>query len=469
MSKIKQLFSDQSRVFEDYHLHDDALIKTETIPGKKSLELIRAQEKYESNNVLYPKDIPLAFDLAKGSIVQDVDGNRFIDFTSICGIFNLGHNNSFILDRLHSTDGKISQSVDFPTQVRIDLLKSLMECMPSSLEGKCKVNFCGPSGSDAVEAALKLARINQKRHTILAFEGGYHGMTMGALSVTSSLHHRVVTPLIPGVHFLPYCDTYRCATGHHPREAVMTHLNQFKDIFENPNSGIDKPAAIIVEPVQGEGGTNIPQPGWLEGIVRIAHENDVLVIFDEVQTGFFRTGRFLSSEHTEAVPDIITLSKGLGGIGFPISLIIFKKELDKWGPGTHLGTFRGSQLAMAASLFALQFVKKYQLGDYVEALGRKILERLNGIKTSSKYIGDVRGVGLMFGIEYVKEKRSKQPYPDMAKRVRKKCYENGLLTEIGGYFGNVVRLMPPLITTERIAENGLRILEKANKLAEDLR
>jgi len=184
-------------------------------------------------------------------------------------------------------------------------------------------------------------------------------MTMGALSVTSRLKHREkVNPLIPGVHFMPYSSCYRCPMGRDSKKCNFECIHFLKNALENPYSGIDKPAAIIVEPIQGEGGTYIPKESWLEKVAELAKKNSVLVIFDEVQTGFYRTGKLFSFEHTNAIPDIITMSKGIGGIGIPLSLIILKKELDMWEQGTHIGTFRGNQVGMAAGLSALKFVKK---------------------------------------------------------------------------------------------------------------
>jgi len=318
------------------------------------------------------------------------------------------------------------------------------------LKGKCKINFGGPTGSDAVETALKLARINTKRHTVIAFHGGYHGMTMGALSVTSKLSHREkITPLIPGVHFMPYCNSYRCSFGKNERYCEKECLRYFEYILENPSSGIDKPSAIIIEPVQGEGGTCIPPKNWLERITEIARKNNVLVIFDEVQSGFYRTGKLFSFEHTCAIPDIIIMSKGISGIGLPLSLIIYNKSLDKWDPGTHIGTFRGNQLGMAAGLSAIKFIKNMKLEMHINKIGNEIVDSLELIQNNSKFIGDVRGIGMMFGIEYVKDKNTKYPFPEMARKVRKMCYENGLLVEIGGNYNNVIRFLPPLILTSK--------------------
>lgn len=454
-------------VFKKYHLSDGERILSKFIPGPKSLDLLAAQEELESRNRSYPRGIPIAFNKAKGAIIEDVDGNLYIDFISGCGVFNLGHNNPKIIKSLEKYRGLITQAVDFPTKVKIEFMRALSNALPKSLKGKSKINFGGPTGSDAVESAIKLARIVKGRHGIIAFQGGYHGMTMGALSVTSKLSHRRSNePLIPGVHFMPYCSPYRCPFAGDDSPCKGECLKYFKYCLENPHSGIDKPAAIIIEPVLGEGGSHQPTKGWLEKIVDIAHKNDVLVIFDEVQAGFYRTGKLFSFEHTTAVPDIVAISKGIGGNGYPLSLIVYRKELDIWNPGTHIGTFRGNQIAMAAGLAALKFVKDFDIPRYVDVVGGQILRSLKNISNTSKYIGDVRGIGMMFGIEYVKDKKGKDPFPEMAQAVKKLCYENGLLVEIGGYYGNVIRFLPALIITQQIAKKGLNIFKKANMKAE---
>ncbi len=450
-------------MFEDYHFSEDAKIITKKIPGEKSLELLTEQEKLESKNRSYPRDIPITFESAKGATVKDVDGNIFIDFLSGCGVLNLGHNNPEILKDIKELPDAVMHALDFPTKIKIDFMKELLSSLPKKLQGKYKISFGGPTGSDAVEAAIKLARINTGRHTILSFQGSYHGMTMGALSVTSSLRHREeVNPLIPGVHFMPYCSCYRCPMDMDQKKCNFECVHFLKNALENPYSGIDKPAAIIIEPIQGEGGVYIPRDGWLKKVVDLARKNGVVVIFDEVQAGFYRTGKLFSFEHTNTVPDIITMSKGIGGIGLPLSLILLRKELDIWGPGTHVGTFRGNQLGMAAGLSAIRFVKRTNIEDYVSKTEKIFLKELNNIQKKSKFIGDIRGKGMMFGIEYVKDKNTKKPFSELTKKVRKLCYENGLLVEIGGYYDNVVRLLPPLIISEKIAKNGLSIFRKAN-------
>ncbi len=453
-------------MFKKYHFSENAKIITSKIPGLKSEELLKKQDDLESNNRSYPREIPIAFDKAKGVNITDVDGNIYLDFTSICGVFNFGHNNSDILDELKNYNDIIMQAVDFPTKIKIDFMEKLLSILPKEMIGKYKINFGGPTGSDAVESAIKLARIVKKRHGIIAFQGGYHGMTTGALSVTSKLSHRENNlPLIPGIHFMPYCSSYRCPMGYNKKgKCEFTCVDFFQNALENPYSGIDKPAAIIIEPIQGEGGIYIPPNGWLEKIVDIAKKNDVLVIFDEIQTGFFRTGKLFSFEYTTAIPDIITMSKGIGGIGFPLSLILYKKELDIWKPGTHIGTFRGNQLGMVAGLSAMKLADKLDIKSHIDVISRLLAKRLRKIKEKFYFIGEVRARGMMLGIEYIKNKRTKESDSELAKKIRKLCYENGLLVEIGGYYNNVIRFLPPLVITEKIANNAMDIFEKINMI-----
>ena len=453
-------------MFEDYHFSEDVKIVTKKVPGKKSLELLGMQEKLESSNRSYPKRIPIAFESAKGATIKDVDGNIFIDFLSGCGVLNMGHNNPDILGEIKKSSDIIMHILDFPTKIKIDFMKQLLSSLPKKLKNKYRVNFGGPTGSDAVESAIKLARINTGRHTIISFQGAYHGMTMGALSVTSKVSHRKkVNPLIPGVHFMPYGSCYRCPMSRDSKKCNFECIHFLKNALENPYSGIDKPAAIIIEPIQGEGGTYIPPKGWLEKVTEIARKNRIIVIFDEIQTGFYRTGKLFSFEYTNAIPDIITMSKGIGGIGFPLSLILLRKELDTWDSGTHIGTFRGNQLGMAAGLSALKLVKRLHIERHIVKMEKLFLEELKAIQKKSKFIGEVRGKGMMFGIEYVKNKATKEPFPKLVKKIRKVCYENGLLVEIGGYYDNVIRFLPPLVSTEKIIKNGLSIFKKANILA----
>ncbi len=449
--------------FDEYHLSEDASIVTKNVPGPGSLELLQKQAQLEGNNRSYPRSIPIAFERALGTIIEDVDGNRYIDFFSGCGVLNLGHNNKDVLADVEKQQQKIIQALDFPTKVKIEFMEALNAALPNGLKGNVKFNFCGPAGTDAVEAAIKIAKINTGRHSLIAFQGSYHGMTAVALGVTAHLHHKQqLASLEPGVHFIPYCYCYRCAFAREPGTCNLECARYLRSTLENPCSGIEKPAAIIIEPVQGEGGTLIPKKEFLEEIVNVGKDLEIPIIFDEIQAGFYRTGPLFSFQHFGVVPDIVTSSKGLGGIGMPIAVTMYKKELDTWNKGTHAGTFRGNQASIAAGLSALKFASAHDLPAYVETLGKEMLSELQDIQKKSCFIGDVRGIGLFFGIEYVKNTETREPFPGIAAAMRKRCYENGLLVELGGHYGNVIRFLPPLITGETIARNGIRIFAEAN-------
>lgn len=452
--------------FTHYHLSDDARIITNEVPGPKSTQLLNKQDRLESNNRSYPRGIPIALERAEGSIIEDVDGNRFIDFFAGCGVLNLGHNNKDILIDIIKQQEKLIHGLDFPTRLKIDFMENMNSILPLKLKNNVKINFCGPTGADAVEMAIKISKINTRRHTLISFQGSFHGMTNAALAVTSHLYHKKKLPsLEPGIHFMPYCYCYRCQFGRQRDHCDLECAQFLRNSLENPCSGIEKPAAIIIEPVQGEGGTIIPKKGFLKEIVKIGNDLNIPIIFDEIQAGFYRTGPFFSFENFEktVVPDIITVSKGLGGIGMPIAIAIFNKKMDMIEKGLHTGTFRGNQLSIAAAASSIIFASKHSITEYVKKLGQEILERLSILQKKAKFIGDVRGLGMMFGIECVKDSKSKEPFPEYAALIRKKCYENGLLVEIGGHYSNVVRFLPPLITTKEIVQKGIDIFEQVNK------
>jgi diaminobutyrate-2-oxoglutarate transaminase len=313
-----------------------------------------------------------------------------------------------------------------------------------------------------VEAALKLAKFNTGRTSIIAFEGAYHGMTSGALAVTSgrSLKERFL-PLVPDVHFVPYAYCYRCPFDTTPDRCSLQCAQYLDHVLEDPHSGICTPAAVIIEPIQGEGGSIVPPPTFLPKIREICDRHEVLLICDEIQTGFCRTGKMFAVEHTGTEPDIMTMSKALGGIGLPISGIAYKEALNTWQPGAHIGTFRGNVVAYAAGAAALRFMVEQGLASHAERLGQIMLDELKCVLKDSPVVGDVRGKGLMIGVELVKDKATKEPAPDLAKRARRRCFERGVLIEIGGHYGNVARFLPPLVLTDDLARKGVEIFADA--------
>jgi diaminobutyrate-2-oxoglutarate transaminase len=228
-------------------------------------------------------------------------------------------------------------------------------------------------------------------------------------------------------------------------------------MIEDPHSGVSKPAAVIVEAIQGEGGSIVPSEDFLPKVREICDKHDVLLIVDEIQAGFCRTGKMFSFNHFNVVPDIITMSKALGGIGFPIAGIAYKEKLDTWSPGKHIGTFRGNVVAYAAGAAAINFMLKNNLASHALKLGDFMLSLLKKLENSSKIIGEVRGKGLMLGVELVKDKETKEPAPEYAAQMRTLCHQKGLLIEIGGHYFNVARFLPPLIITEELAKKGVEI------------
>jgi diaminobutyrate-2-oxoglutarate transaminase len=435
------------------------------VPGPKSKEAVALQQRFESNVVSYAKAIPIGFEEGRGATIKDMDGNIYIDFFGGAGVLNVGHCNPEVLKAVSEQEKKLIHALDFPTKPKLDLMQKLVEIAPGEMRSNSKVFFGGPTGSDAVEAAVKLAKLNTGRRSLLAFEGSYHGMTSGALALSSGKKFKEnFMPLVPEVHFVPYAYCYRCPFGQKdrsPEDCCMECTEYVRHILDDPHSGLVTPAAMIVEAVQGEGGSIIPPDGYVSELRRIADEYAIPLIVDEIQAGLGRTGKMFACEHSKTTPDIMTLSKGLGGIGFPLSACICRNEFDKWSSGAHIGTFRGQAVAMAAGFAALNFMENYHLPEHALKLGGYMLKQLNQVKDESVHIGDVRGRGLMIGVEFVKDKKTKEPAEDVARDIRKRCYPKGLIVELGGHYNNVIRFLPPLVLTEELADKGLNIFAEA--------
>jgi len=452
--------------FSALHLSEEPEIKV-TPPGPRSTELLDKQEELESSAVSYPRSTPLAIDEAKGGAIRDVDGNVYLDFFGGAGVLNVGQLNPVVMDSVEEQLTKLVHALDFPTEVRLELAEKLLDIAPGELQDG-KVFFTAPTGSDAVEAALKLATYNTGRDSILAFQGSYHGMTQGALSVSSgSQFFADYQPTLPRAHFAPYPYPYRCPfDSNSAHECGEKTLEYVRRMIEDPHSGMALPAAIIVEPVQGEGGSIVPPANFLPGLREIADEHDIPLIFDEIQASNGRCGEMFSSELTGTVPDIATIAKGFGGIGFPMGAMLYREELDNWESGAHIGTFRGHQVAMAAGLASLEFMENNEINKHVKGLGRTMLSMLKEEESEMQYVGESRGEGLMVGIEFVKDKETKEPYPEMARRVQKLAYKKGVIFELGGHYSNVIRCLAPLTLTEKMVRVGTGLLIEAIKEAE---
>jgi diaminobutyrate-2-oxoglutarate transaminase len=449
--------------FSDLSFNDAPSIKTEP-PGPKSQEYLDYQWSEESSMVSYSRGMPMAIKRARGATVEDVDGNIYIDFFAGAGVMAVGHSNPEVIEAATAQIKDLTHALDFPNPSRRKMVEILGKVLPKALT---RLMFGGPTGSDAVESALKLARYNTNRYPIIAFEGAYHGMTAGALSITSGLHFKEdFLPLVPEAHFVPYAYCYRCPFGKEPDSCALECAQFLDHVLDDPHSGVGKPAAVIIEPIQGEGGSVVPPEGYIPKVREICERHGVLMIADEIQSGFCRTGEMFSFDHTGTVADIVTMSKALGGVGFPISGMAYKEKLDTPPPGKHIGTFRGNVVAYAAGAAAINFMLQNNLAEHATKLGEVILALLKELESDSKIVGEARGKGLMLGVELVRDKETKEPAPDLAKAVRTACHKRGLLIEIGGHYDNVARFLPPLVLTEELAKKGVEVFSDAVKEVE---
>lgn len=425
--------------------------------------VLERQARQESNARSYPRRIPLVLERAHGIYVQDTRGQVFIDCLAGAGTLALGHNHPVVVEAIQAAlnSGLPMHTLDLSTPVKDAFVQEVFACLPAAFT-RARIQFCGPTGADAVEAAVKLCRTATGRHSILAFQGAYHGMTTGTLSLSGNLGPKQsLGGLLAGVQFLPFPHEYRCPLGGTGKNALATHLHYLQQLLSDPESGVTKPAAMILETVQGEGGV-IPAPAaWLQGVRELTQTHDIPLILDEIQCGIGRTGDMFAFQESGIIPDVITLSKAIGG-GLPLAVVVYREELDKWQPGAHAGTFRGNQLAMAAGTATLRFIKQEQLTAHVERAGARLRNHLLALKAEFPLIGDVRGRGLMLGMEIVDPAGLVEGTPaadgNKARQLQRACLERGLILELGGRHGAVVRFLPPLIITEGEIDHVAQIL-----------
>lgn len=435
---------------------------------------VSRQEETESNARSYPRKFPFALKKAKGLWIEDVEGNKYLDFLCGAGTLALGHNdpeiNQAMID-LISEDAPL-HTLDLTTPVKDEFVHMLLSLLPGELKNNAKIQFCSPSGTDATDAALKLCKTATGRSEIIAFSGGYHGMGHGALALTGNLNAKnKVHGLMPGVHFMPYPYSYRCPFGLGGDAGVKAACAYFERLLKDPESGITKPAAVILEPIQGEGGV-IPAPvEFLQTVRRVTQELDIPMIVDEIQCGIGRSGTFFAFEEAHIVPDVILASKAIGG-SQPMAVVIYNKKLDLWTAGAHAGTFRGNQLAMKAGLVVMNRVSQPEFLAEVKENGEYLKNKLLELKAKHPIIGDIRGRGLMLGCEFVDPTGKPDAigsFPasgEIAAAVQKKCFENKLIMEKGGRFGSVMRCLCALTVTKEEIDTMLSIFEKSIKEVE---
>ncbi|MBF8793527.1 aspartate aminotransferase family protein [Pseudomonas monteilii] len=431
--------------------------------------LLLRQQRQESNARSYPRRIPLALKRARGIHVEDVEGRQFIDCLAGAGTLALGHNHPVVIEAIQQVmaDEVPLHTLDLTTPVKDRFVQDLFGLLPEALRRDAKIQFCGPTGTDAVEAALKLVRTATGRSTVLAFQGGYHGMSQGALSLMGSLGPKqpLAALLGNGVQFMPYPYDYRCPFGLGGEAGVRANLHYLENLLCDPEAGVALPAAVIVEVVQGEGGVIPADVQWLRGLRAITERAGVALIVDEIQSGFARTGRMFAFEHAGIVPDVVTLSKAIGG-SLPLAVVVYRDWLDTWQPGAHAGTFRGNQMAMAAGSAVMGYLVEHRLAEHAEAMGQRLRDHLLGLQQDYPQLGDIRGRGLMLGVELVDPtgERDALGHPPvsrtLAPKVQRECLKRGLILELGGRHGAVVRFLPPLIiSAEQVDEVAGRFAE----------
>ncbi len=426
------------------------------LPGPRSAELLANQDRRESNARVYPRHLPIARADAAGSFLRDLDGNVFIDFLNGAGALPLGHNHPELVQAVIEQLGVFTHGLDFPTPAKDAFTEAQLSMLSPGMRSRMKVHFCGPTGANAVDAALKLCKTATGRGEIISFQGGFHGTTHAAMAVTGLVANKAPVPNgVPGVHFFPYSSCNRCPVDLTPQRCTTNCVHYLERSLQDPNGGIPRPAAVILEMVQGEGGVVPATPDFVRRVRALTRELDIPLVVDEVQTGCGRTGTWFAFEQYDIEPDVIIASKALSGIGAPVAVILYDQRLDTWAPGAHTGTFRGNQLAFAAGVETVRIFRRDDVLGNVQRRGRQIARRLAGL-TSNPWVRDVRGRGLMWGIELA-DPLDGQPASELAGQIQATALRRGLILELGGRDDCVVRMLPPLNVTAEVIDTACSI------------
>ncbi|MBE0518043.1 MAG: aspartate aminotransferase family protein [Thermoplasmata archaeon] len=432
-------------------------------PGPKSKEIIKIDRDYVS--YAYDRCFTFTIDRASGAAVMDADGNVLLDFSSGIAVQNAGWTHYKVTKAIQDQAAKLIHSManDAYFDKEAHFAKLLHEISPNKA---LKGTFFGNSGAEAVEAAFKLSRYHTKRNEHVAFFGSYHGRVGAGLALTSKLKLRYsYGPMSPGIVFTPYAYCYRCSFKQTYPECGMWCIDYLENQVLQLGGTTNQIASIFVEPIQGEGGYVVPPKEFLPQLKKICESQNALLVMDEVQTGFARTGKMFACEHFNTVPDILVMGKALGG-GVPLGAIIAKHDImRKWRPGSHSSTFGGNAITMAAGLAHVQAIIEENLVDRAAKLGEYATKLLKEMSLRREIIGDVRGRGLMIGVELVKNQYTKEPHE--ATNIQGKCWRSGLMTITSGFYGNVFRIAPPLCISKAQLEIGFEIFEQALKEEEE--
>ena len=437
---------------ETFHTPD---IQTE-LPGP------RARANLSRDAVLispsYTRAYPFVMSHGRGCVVWDVDGNRFLDFTAGVAVCATGHSHPKVVEAVQRQAEQFIHmaGTDFYYELQVQLAEKLAAITPGNFPKRV---FFTNSGTESIEAALKLARYHTGRSRLMSFIGSFHGRTMGALALTGSkpIHRRGFEPLMPGVTHTPYGYCYRCPINLEYPRCNIACVDYIEDTLFRRLVPADEVAAIFVEPVQGEGGYIVPPPGWHERLRAITAKYGILLVADEVQSGMGRTGMWCAIDQWGVVPDIVCLAKSIAS-GLPLGAIVARADIMDWDSGSHANTFGGNPLACAAALATIEVIETEGLLENAARMGEFFLAGLRDIQSRHEVVGDVRGVGLMVGAELI-DPATGDPDPGLRDTLVQKCFERGLLVLGCGF--NTLRFMPALTIDQPTAETGLRLLEAA--------
>jgi 4-aminobutyrate aminotransferase len=425
-------------------------------PGPNARALIDRDDRVMSQN--FRKDYPLVVSHGRGAMVEDVDGNRYLDFAAGIAVTATGHCHPDVVAAIHAQTERFLHmcATDFYYENVVMLAEGLARRAPGP--GPWRVFFAN-SGAEVVEAAIKLARLRTGRQKIVAFYGAFHGRTFGAMSLTASkpVQRKGYAPFVPEVLHTHYAHCYRCPVNREPSTCAVQCLDLLTETMFGTTVDPTEIAAVIVEPVQGEGGYVVPHPGFLPRLRELTRKHGILLIADEVQCGMGRTGRFFASEHFGLEPDIITLAKGIAS-GMPLGALVARDDVMQWNNGGHGSTFGGNPVSVAAALATLRLLE----GGLVENAGRvgsRLIEQLIARLGRHRTVGDVRGLGLMIGVEIVRDRGSRTPAPELREAILEEAYRRGLL--LLGCGKSTVRLAPPLIIDDQDADTAVRILDES--------
>jgi 4-aminobutyrate aminotransferase len=431
-------------------------------PGPKARALVKRD--YMMISPSYTRYYPLVVESGNNCIVKDVDGNEYIDFNSGLVCLNVGHNHPNVVKAIKGQCDKFLHysNTDFYYQQSVNLAEKLLKITPGTFQKR--VHF-GNSGTEAVEAALKLSKWHTRKHQFIAFIGAFHGRTLGSMSLTGSkpIQRRHYFPMIPGVTHVPYPYCYRCPFDLSCPECGYRCIDFIDEQVLQKYVPPEEVAGIVFEPIQGEGGYIVPPPEYFQRLKKLADKYGLLLIADEVQSGIGRTGKWFAIEHWKIEPDITCIAKALAS-GLPLSAAVARARLMDWEPGSHASTFGGNPLACAAAQVVIDVIKEEKLLENAEKQGGYILKWLEDLKQEREIVGDVRGKGLMIGAEFVEDKETKKPGLDQVKEVMLRCWRRGVATVTCGV--STLRLVPPLTITRELVDISLEIIEDVIKEVE---